>query len=153
MVEYNQCQSMLSSLYELGLGAKNRDEFAAYRILMFLHGLNRSGSCSPHNDNVTVDSPPPLDLNLFVGQLTSEQKSNPCVRHALNVQRALSMGNYHLFFSLYNTVPNMGGYIMDHFVQRERIRALLVMSKSYAPQNPSLPTLTSFPHAGTSRYL
>jgi len=53
------------------------------------------------------------------------------VLHALNVQRALSMGNYHLFFSLYNTVPNMGGYIMDHFVERERIRALLVMSKSY----------------------
>jgi len=113
MVEYNQCQSMLSSLYDLGLGAKNRDEFAAYRILMFLHGLNRS------------------DLNLFVGQLTSQQKSNPCVLHALNVQRALSMGNYHLFFSLYNTVPNMGGYIMDHFVERERIRALLVMTKSY----------------------
>jgi len=47
------------------------------------------------------------------------------------VQLALSMGNYHLFFSLYNTVPNMGGYIMDHFVERERIRALLVMAKSY----------------------
>lgn len=43
------------------------------------------------------------------------------------------MGNYHLFFSLYNTVPNMGGYIMDHFVERERIRALLVMSKSCVP--------------------
>jgi len=53
------------------------------------------------------------------------------VLHALNVQRALSMGNYHLFFSLYNIVPNMGGYIMDHFVERERIRALLVMAKSY----------------------
>lgn len=48
MVEYNQCQSMLSNLYELGLGAKNRDEFAAYRILMFLHGLNRSGWSFAH---------------------------------------------------------------------------------------------------------
>ena len=76
-----------------------------------------------------------LDLNLLVGQLTSQQKSNPCVLHALKVQRALSMGNYHLFFSLYNTVPNMGGYIMDHFVERERIRALLVMTKSYVPSN------------------
>ena len=85
----------------------------------------------------------PPDLNLFVGQLTSEQKSNQCVLHALNVQRALSMGNYHLFFSLYNTVPNMGGYIMDHFVERERIRALLVMTKSYA--FPTFPFLTR-PH-------
>lgn len=25
----------------------------------------------------------------------------------------------------------MGGYIMDHFVERERIRALLVMTRSY----------------------
>lgn len=63
--------------------------------------------------------------------------------HALNVQRALSMGNYHLFFSLYNTVPNMGGYIMDHFVQRERIRALLVMSKSYVPLNAAIPKSNS----------
>lgn len=51
MVEYNQCQSMLSNLYDLGLGAKNRDEFAAYRILMFLHGLNRSGGF-PSHDNI-----------------------------------------------------------------------------------------------------
>lgn len=50
------------------------------------------------------------------------------------------MGNYHLFFSLYNTVPNMGGYIMDHFVERERIRALLVMTKSYVPLNMVPPT-------------
>ena len=28
----------------------------------------------------------------------------------------------------------MGGYIMDHFVERERIRAFLVMSKSYVPK-------------------
>ena len=54
MVEYNQCQSMLSNLYDLGLGAKNRDEFAAYRILMFLHGLNRSGGY-PLHDKRTSD--------------------------------------------------------------------------------------------------
>ena len=54
MVEYNQCQSMLSNLYDLGLGAKNRDEFAAYRILMFLHGLNRSGGF-PSRNRIAVD--------------------------------------------------------------------------------------------------
>ena len=144
---------MLSSLYDLGLGAKNRDEFAAYRILMFLHGLNRSGGF-PYHGSITTDSIfSSPDLNLFVGQLTSQQKSNPCVLHALNVQRALSMGNYHLFFSLYNTVPNMGGYIMDHFVERERIRALLVMTKSYVSQRDVLCRIsTSFPmqiHLGT----
>ena len=45
MVEYNQCQAMLKSLYELGIPGRN-DEFTAYRILLLLHGMNRGGeSC------------------------------------------------------------------------------------------------------------
>lgn len=42
MVEYNQCQSMLRNLYELGIPGKN-EEFTAYHILLLLHGRNRSG--------------------------------------------------------------------------------------------------------------
>jgi len=49
----------------------------------------------------------------------------------LAVQRALALGNYHAFFELYLNAPNMGAYIMDHFVDRERLRALLVMTKAY----------------------
>jgi len=71
------------------------------------------------------------DLNLYVGQLTDQQKCHAAVRHALDVQRALAMGNYHSFFSLYMAAPNMGAYIMDHFVDRERVRALIVMTKAY----------------------
>ena len=71
-----------------------------------------------------------LDLNLYVGQLTDKQKADPAVRHALDVQRALAMGNYHRLFDLYLNAPNMGAYIMDHFIDRERIRALIVMSKA-----------------------
>ncbi|GBE86490.1 SAC3/GANP/Nin1/mts3/eIF-3 p25 family-domain-containing protein [Sparassis latifolia] len=112
MVEYNQCQAMLRNLYELGIPGKV-EEFTAYRILMLLHGRNRS------------------DLNLYVGQLTDRQKLDPAVRHALNVQRALAMGNYHSLFDLYLNAPNMGAYIMDHFIDRERIRALMVMTKAY----------------------
>lgn len=112
MVEYNQCQATLKTLYELAIPGKV-EEFTAYRILMLLHGRNRS------------------ELNLFVGQLTPRQKADPAVRHALAVQRALSMGNYHLLFDLYLTAPNMGAYIMDHFIDRERIKALMVISKAY----------------------
>lgn len=43
MVEYNQCQAMLRNLYELGIPGKV-EEFTAYRILMLLHGRNRSGT-------------------------------------------------------------------------------------------------------------
>ncbi|GLB41704.1 putative SAC3/GANP family protein [Lyophyllum shimeji] len=112
MVEYNQCQATLKTLYELGIPGKV-EEFTAYRILMLLHGRNRS------------------ELNLFVGQLTPRQKADPAVRHALAVQRALSMGNYHSLFDLYLNAPNMGAYIMDHFVDRERVKALMVITKAY----------------------
>ncbi|KAH9940929.1 SAC3/GANP/Nin1/mts3/eIF-3 p25 family-domain-containing protein [Epithele typhae] len=112
MVEYNQCQAMLRNLYELGIPGKV-EEFTAYRILLLLHGRNRS------------------DLNLYVGQLTQKQKSGPAVRHALAVQRAVAMGNYHALFDLYLNAPNMGAYIMDHFIDRERVRALMVMTKAY----------------------
>jgi hypothetical protein len=70
------------------------------------------------------------ELNLFVGQLTPRQKADDAVRHALSVQRAVSMGNYHAFFELYEKAPNMGAYIMDHFVDRERIKALIVITKA-----------------------
>lgn len=46
MVEYNQCQAMLRNLYELGIPGKV-EEFTAYRILMLLHGRNRSGTPAP----------------------------------------------------------------------------------------------------------
>jgi hypothetical protein len=112
MVEYTQCQATLKTLYELGIPGKV-EEFAAYRILMLLHGRNKS------------------ELNLYVGQLTPRQKMDPAVQHALRVQRALSMGNYHALFEMYLNAPNMGVYIMDHFIDRERAKALIIMTKAY----------------------
>lgn len=73
---------------------------------------------------------PLAELNLFVGQLTPRQKADSAVCHALAVQRAQAMGNYHSLFDLYLTAPNMGAYIMDHFIDRERIRALMVVTKA-----------------------
>lgn len=70
------------------------------------------------------------ELNLYVGQLTPGQKMNPAVQHALRVQRALSMGNYHALFEMYLNAPNMGAYIMDHFIDRERAKALMIMAKA-----------------------
>lgn len=121
MVEYNQCQATLKTLYELGIPGKVA-EFTAYRILMLLHGRNRT------------------ELNIYVGQLTPQQKADDAVKHALNVQRAMAMGNYHAFFELYLSAPNMGAYIMDQFVDRERARALLVITKAYSQL--SLPFIT-----------
>lgn len=115
MVEYNQCQATLKSLYELGIPGRV-EEFTAYRILMLLHGRNRSGSSATPSQADTDALF--AELNLYVGQLTPKQKADPAVQHALSVQRALAMGNYHALFGLYSTSPNMGAYIMDHFVAR-----------------------------------
>ncbi|KAJ3515989.1 hypothetical protein NLJ89_g1412 [Agrocybe chaxingu] len=112
MMEYNQCQATLKTLYDLGIPGKV-EEFTAYRILMLLHGRNRS------------------ELNLYVGQLTPRQKADAAVQHALAVQRALAIGNYCRLCDLYLKAPNMGAYIMDHFIDRERTKALMVITKAY----------------------
>lgn len=70
------------------------------------------------------------ELTLYVGQLTPKQKADEAVQHALAVQRAIALGNYHSLFELYLSAPNMGAYIMDHFIDRERIRALITISKA-----------------------
>lgn len=47
LVEYNACQGMLRNLYDLGIPG-NAEEFIAYRILMLIHGRNRSGISLHH---------------------------------------------------------------------------------------------------------
>lgn len=65
-----------------------------------------------------------------MAELTPEQKENGFVRHALNVRSSLATGNFHRFFILYRNAPNMGGYLMDQFCERERVRALIVLCKA-----------------------
>lgn len=129
MVEYNQCQGMLKHLYDLGLPG-NFLEFLAYRLLSMLHGRNKSGNIPFVFGSHYFDSCYDLEMNVLVGQLTDEQQASPVVRHALEVSKALTRNNFHVFFRLFDTAPNMGGYIMDHFVEEKRILALITMCKS-----------------------
>jgi hypothetical protein len=103
--EYNQCQTQLKALYKLGLKGKP-NEFKAYRILYFIHTANRT------------------ELNNALADLTAAEKKDKAIKHALDVRSALALGNYHRFFQLYNDTPNMGAYLMDMFVGRERLAAL-----------------------------
>ena len=66
----------------------------------------------------------------LLAQLTPAEKTDPGVHHALQVHAALATSNYVRFFHLFNTAPNMSGYILDHFVERERVTALGIMSKA-----------------------
>ncbi|OQU95376.1 hypothetical protein CLAIMM_01595 [Cladophialophora immunda] len=60
-------------------------------------------------------------------------KKEPAIKHALEVRSALALGNYHKFFKLYLAVPDMGAYLMDMFVERERLAALACLCKAYKP--------------------
>ncbi len=114
MGEYNQCQTQLRTLYEAGIKGC-REEFIAYRILYFLSTKNRS------------------EMNSLMAELTPEQHRHPAISHALQIRAALSLSNYNTFFKLYRNVPDMGSYLIDSFVGRERTNALLIMCKAYRP--------------------
>ncbi|KAK4161017.1 leukocyte receptor cluster member 8 [Cladorrhinum sp. PSN259] len=115
--EYNQCQTQLKALYKLGLKGKP-NEFKAYRILYFIHTANRT------------------ELNNALADLTAAEKKDAAIKHALDVRSALALGNYHRFFQLYNETPNMGAYLMDMFVGRERLAALCNICRAYKPDVP-----------------
>jgi hypothetical protein len=110
--EYNQCQTQLRSLYTLG-SKGNPIEFKAYRVLYFIHTANRMG------------------LNDAMADLTAAEKEEKAIKHALQVRSALALGNYHKFFQLYLDTPNMGAYLMDMFVSRERLAAMCNICKRY----------------------
>ena len=109
--EYNQCQTQLRSLYKLKLGG-HPVEFKAYRILYFIYTCNKT------------------DMNDVLSDLTTADKQEEAIKHALEVRSALALGNYHKFFKLYLSVPHMGAYLMDMFIERERLAALATICKS-----------------------
>ncbi|KXS17976.1 hypothetical protein M427DRAFT_96564 [Gonapodya prolifera JEL478] len=111
--EFNQCQTQLKHLYrEVGTGHIN--EFIAYRLLYQLHTRNRR------------------DINTLLRELTPQQKADPHIKHALAVRKAVAEGDYHTLFVLYHETPqNLSSHLMDHFVMRERLRALRVMCSAY----------------------
>lgn len=117
--EYNQCQTQLKALYALHLGG-HPEEFKAYRILYFMYTGNRT------------------DMNDALADLTPAEKQEPAIKHALAARSASALGNYHRFFKLYLDTPNMGAYLMDMFVSRERIYAMMVISKAYVTNSTIL---------------
>lgn len=110
--EYNQCAANLQPLYQLNLNG-NELEFISYQILYLCYSRNWSAA------------------NILVGLLSNEKKEADEIKHALKVRSSLVTNNYHLFFKLYQESPNMSAYIIDAFVERERLKALIMITKAY----------------------
>ena len=97
-----QCQTQLRELYECGLQNKNEYEFTAYYILYNLYVNNL--------DAVTLER----------NTLDQRARSAACIKHAFNVVSAINLENYHFFFRLYDSCPNMSGYLLDFLCYRVR---------------------------------
>lgn len=65
-----------------------------------------------------------MEIQRLMRVLTNEERESECVKHALQVRKALASGNYGRFFKLYLDSPNMGGHLMDIFIDKHRILCL-----------------------------
>jgi hypothetical protein len=129
LVEYNQCQAVLRDLYALSLEG-NHFEFLAYRILYLCYTRDRTGELSLTPFPLCHLTGCRVELNRLISTLTQEQKQQEYIKQALEVHRALATDNYHKFFLLFLNAHNMGGYILDHMLERERVNALVIMTKA-----------------------
>ncbi|KAJ3323284.1 hypothetical protein HDV06_002052 [Boothiomyces sp. JEL0866] len=111
--EYNQCSAQLNQLYNIFNQPGCKDEFVSYRIIYMLHTFNRK------------------DLIKLLGSIANP---GPNVKHALSVRSSLSMGDYNTFFKLYHSAPNMSGYLMDQFIERERLNLFKKLTKAFRPK-------------------
>jgi len=131
--EYNQCQAQLKQLYELGIEGC-MDEFIGYRILYCIHTMNGT------------------EINETLFRLTRDQKRQKNIQHALAVRASVSINDYYTFFKLYADAPDMAGYLMDQFLDRQRIRALATLTKVYRPSIPTTFIASQLGFAGTGEF-
>ncbi|KAG9403071.1 hypothetical protein AC1031_006611 [Aphanomyces cochlioides] len=125
MNEFNQCQTQLRQLYESGI-AGNRTEFLAYRILYCIYVCLQGKTDNSGN----------VGMYRALSMVTSEDRKDSTVQHALAVREAVFANDYQSFFKLYAEPHKMSGYLMDAYVNHMRLQALKIMCKAYQPSIP-----------------
>ena len=74
-----------------------------------------------------------IDLIRTISSLTPEQKQHPNIKHALEIRACTARADYQTFFRLYYAAPDMSAYLLDKFVDRERVRAMLILCRAFRP--------------------
>lgn len=133
--EYNQCQSQLTYLYHLRrqrLGSPNHYfcvemEFICYRILYMLMTGNHS---EIYKIRLGIYSNAPQI------RTPDEKELYKHIKKAFELQAHHIQSDYHLFFEVYeffktSSLPLAYHLIKNYLVARERVRALVILTKGY----------------------
>ncbi|GAX26879.1 hypothetical protein FisN_9Lh173 [Fistulifera solaris] len=124
--EYNQCQTQLKELYRTlhddTEATQNIREFLAYRLLYYVFLME--------NKKYTGGS---SDLFHLMLSLSPTDEEDPAIHHALLVREAVAELNYHLFFRLRLSCPNLGAFLMDHIIPTMRFNGLQRICRVYRP--------------------
>ena len=111
-------------LYNRNLGdVERKNEFAAYRIFYQIYIRFKYSS-------------PSSEMTTLLASLSPEQRQSKVVKHALKVRSAVEDRNYAAFFFLYETVENMGVFLLDLLLDYVRHTALQVICRAYRPTIP-----------------
>jgi hypothetical protein len=121
LAEYNQCQTVLTSLYaEPGVKSEAVGDFAAYRVIYASVAGTRGAAAS----------------RALAAAGGAAARAAPAVAHALAVRSALASNNYAAFFRLYVAAPGKARALMDAAVERMRFAAVSVIARVYRPTVP-----------------
>lgn len=133
--EFNTCVAQVQELYKkVGQAESVQDEFASYRILY----------------NLLVGASE-WEQGKILAQFSSVERNRPATRFALRIRQAVISGNYHSYFRLsFDTPPRtMISYLLVHFHDQMRCRALSAMAAAYGPGQPGrVPLLFVFDQLG-----
>lgn len=122
--EFNACVAQLQDLFHrVDTPDRIRDEFASYRILY----------------NLLVGAPE-WEQAKILSLFTAVERKRNATQFALQVRQAVVTGNYHNYFKLISRPPSktMMSYILVHFHDRMRFRALAAMAAGYGSAPPGL---------------
>jgi hypothetical protein len=140
--EYNQCQTQLKELYNTPPGGgggkgsvvlddnidnsssvwKHQEEFIAYRLLYYVF-LSTNEKYSGGSS----------DMFHIMLSMTSKERNQPAIRHALKVREAIASSDYFKFFRLHKSSPNLGVFLTNLLVPTMRMRGLRRIAKAYRP--------------------